>query len=213
MMFMGYYKNPKAKNEKVDDEGWFHTGDFGHIDEKNHLIVIDRMADMKKLAGGHKYSPQFTEVRLRFSPYIKDAVIIGSEAHEYVTGIVNIDFENVGKWAEANHISYTTFVDLSQKDEVADLIKEGIESVNRVLPPEAGVKRFVCLHKEFDADEAELTRTRKIRRAFVEERYSNIIEGIYQGDDRIAIESEVLYQDGRKGVMRAFVKVREMVTQ
>jgi len=212
MMFLGYYKDPEAKAEKIDSEGWFHTGDFGYIDENKHLIVVDRMADMKVLASGHKYSPQFTEIRLRFSPYIKDAVIIGSEEQEYVTGIINIDFENVGRWAESNHISYTTFLDLSQKDEVAELIKTHINGVNRVLPEESGarVKRFVCLHKEFDADEAELTRTRKIRRSFVEKRYKNIIDGMYSDKKEITVESEVTYQDGRKSVMRAFVKVRSV---
>ncbi|MCG7851752.1 MAG: AMP-binding protein [Methanosarcinaceae archaeon] len=207
-MFLGYYKDPEAKKEKVDQDGWFHTADFGYINEKKHLTVIDRMADMKRLAGGHKYSPQFTEVRLRSSSYIKDAVIIGGQKQEYVTCIINVDFENVGQWAEANHISYTTYIDISQKDEVAGLIKKDIDGVNRVLPPEARIKRFICLHKEFDADEAELTRTRKIRRSFVEERYKDIINGMYSGVDKIPIESEVLYQDGRKGIMRAFVKVR-----
>jgi long-chain acyl-CoA synthetase len=209
-MFLGYYKDPQAKNAKVDEDGYFHTGDYGHLDGKKHLIVIDRMADMKELAGGEKYSPQFTEVRLRFSPYIKDALIIGGKSHAYVTGIINIDFENVGKWAEAQHISYTTFLDVSQKDEVAELIKQDIQNVNRVLPDPARVKRFVCLHKEFDADEAELTRTRKIRRAFVEERYENIIEEIYSDRKEIAVQSEVTYQDGRKGILRAFVKVRDL---
>jgi len=210
MMFMGYYKDQAAKKSKIDEQGYFHTGDFGYIDDKKHLIVIDRMADMNELAGGHKFSPQFTEVRLRFSPYIKDALIIGGKAYHYVTGIINIDFENVGKWAEVNHISYTTFVDISQKDEVAELIKKDIYHVNRVLPNEARVKRFVCLHKEFDADEAELTRTRKIRRAFVEERYKNIIEEMYGDRKEIAVQSEVTYQDGRKGILRAFVKVRDL---
>ena len=210
MMFLGYYKDPQAKNAKVDGDGYFHTGDYGHLDEKRHLVVIDRMADMKELAGGEKYSPQFTEVRLRFSPYIKDTLIIGGKTQSYVTGIINIDFENVGKWAEAHHISYTTFLDLSQKDEVAELIKRDIQNVNRVLPDAARMKRFVCLHKEFDADEAELTRTRKIRRAFVEERYKHIIEEMYGGRKEIAVEGEVTYQDGRKGILRAFVKVRDL---
>lgn len=210
MMFIGYYKDPDAKKAKVDGDGYFHTGDYGYIDEKKHLIVIDRMADMKELAGGEKYSPQFTEVRFRFSPYIKDALIIGGKTQSYVAGIINIDFENVGKWAEAHHISYTTFLDISQKDEVAELIKQDIQNVNRVLPDAARVKRFVCLHKEFDADEAELTRTRKIRRAFVEERYKNIIEEMYGDRKEIAVESEVTYQDGRKGILRAFVKVRDL---
>ena len=136
--------------------------------------------------------------------------MIGGKDQDYVTDIINIDFENVGTWAEANHISYTTFLDISQKDEVAELIEKDIEGVNRVLPEKARIKRFICLHKEFDADEAELTRTRKIRRSFVEERYKNIIDGMYTNEDEISVESEVTYQDGRKSVMRAFVKVREL---
>jgi long-chain acyl-CoA synthetase len=211
-MFLGYFKEPEAKSEKVDNEGWFHTGDFGHRDDNGHLIVIDRMSDLKELAGGKKYSPQFTEVRLRFSPYIRDALVIGSAEHEWVTAIINVDFDNVGKWAEAHHISYTTFLDISQKDEAAELIKRDIEGVNRVLPPDTRIKRFICLHKEFDADEAELTRTRKIRRSFVEGRYKNIIDAMYTGEDRIPVESEVTYQDGRKAIMSAFVKVREVET-
>lgn len=209
-MFLGYYKDPEAKREKVDTEGWFHTGDFGHIDDHGHLIVIDRMSDLKELAGGKKYSPQFTEVRLRFSPYIRDAMVIGTKAHEHITAIINIDFDNVGKWAEAHHISYTTFVDISQKDEIAELIKKDIEGVNRVLPSDTRIKRFICLHKEFDADEAELTRTRKIRRSFVEERYKHIIDAMYAGEDKIPVESEVTYQDGRKGIMSAFVRVKRV---
>jgi long-chain acyl-CoA synthetase len=211
MMFIGYYKDPKASMAKIDEEGWFHTGDFGYMNEKNHLIVIDRLADMKKLGNGYKYSPQFTEIRLRFSPYIKDAVVIGNERHDFVTTIINIDFENVGKWAESNHISYTTYLDLSQKEEVADLITKDIMEVNRVLPELSRIRRFICLHKEFDADEAELTRTRKIRRSFMEQRYASIIDGMYSEKESVPVESEVSYQDGRKGVFRALVKIREVV--
>lgn len=210
MIFIGYYKNPEAKEERIDSEGFFHTGDAGYINENKHLIVIDRLGDMKRLKGGHIYSPQFTEIRLRFSPYIKDLLIIGNEDREYVTGILNIDYENVGKWAETNHISYTTFLDLSQKDEVAELLRRAVEDVNRVLPEPARLRMFVSLHKEFDADEDELTRTKKIRRSFVEKRYRNIIDGMYNNEDEIPVESEVTYQDGRKNIIRAFVKVRSV---
>jgi long-chain acyl-CoA synthetase len=207
-MFVGYYRDPDGRKGKVDSGGWFHTGDFGHINENGHLIVIDRLGDLKELGHGEKYSPQFTEVRLRFSPYIRDAVVVGGERHGYVTVIINIDFDNVAQWAEANHISYTTFLDISQRDEVAELIKKDITDVNRVLPEGARVRRFVCLHKEFDPDEAELTRTRKIRRSFVERRYENIITGMYSPVSEVPVESEVTYQDGRKSVIRASVKVR-----
>jgi len=210
MIFLGYYKNPRAKKERMDKDGFFHTGDAGYINEKKHLIVIDRLADMKHLKGGYIYSPQFIEVRFRFSPYVKDALVIGDEDREYVTGILNIDYDNVGKWAETNHISYTTFLDLSQKDEVAELLRGAAEDVNRVLPEQARLRKFVSLHKEFDADEDELTRTRKIRRSFIEKRYRNIIDGMYNNEDEIPVESEVTYQDGRKNIIRAFVKVRSV---
>jgi len=209
-MFLGYYKNPEATKEKIDDEGWFHTGDFGYIDENGHLIIIDRIGDLKELATGEKFSPQFIEVRLRFSPYIKDAVVIGNKKYNYITAIINIDFDNVGKWCEDHHIEYTTFTDLSQKDEVAALIREQIINVNSVLPEGTRIKKFVCLHKEFDPDEAELTRTRKIRRSLVEDRYKHIIDAMYANKFEVPVETEVTYQDGKKGLVKAFIKIREV---
>ncbi len=207
-LFSGYYKNPDGFSEKVDDEGWFHSGDFGHINEAGHLIIIDRIADMRELSNGHKFSPQYTEVRLRFSPYIKDVLVVGPRDKDYVTAIVNIDFENIGKWAESHHIAYTTFTDLSQKDPVADIIEKEMKRVNRGLPEGARIRKFVSLHKEFDADEAELTRTRKLRREFVEEKYSYLIEGMYSGNSNIVTEAEITYRDGRKGRIKTDIKVR-----
>ena len=139
-----------------------------------------------------------------------DVLVVGGENRTFVSALVNIDIENMGRYAEANHIAYTTFTDLSQKPEVIDIVKREILNINKTLPDHARIKRFVNLHKEFDADEAELTRTRKIRRAFVEERYKNIIEEMYGDRKEIAVESEVTYQDGRKGILRAFVKVRDL---
>lgn len=207
--YSGYYKNPEATAEKVKD-GWFYTGDFGHLNEDDHLIVIDRMEDLKELASGKKFSPQYSEVRLRFSPYIKDALVIGGPDKGYVTVLINIDLDNVGRFAEANHIAYTTFTDLSQKVEVIDLIKKEINKVNQTLPEWTRIKKFVNLHKEFDADEDELTRTRKLRRTFVEDRYKDLIDALYGEKDIYRVEASVTYRDGRKGTIETSITVNEV---
>lgn len=209
-MYSGYYKNPEATRKALDEEGYYKSGDFGYLDENGHLIVIDRMEDLKPLAGGRKFSPQFVEIRLRFSPYIKDVIAVGSEEREFVSALVNIDIENMGRFADRRRINYTTFTDLSQKQEVVDLIKEEIARVNRTLPPEARVMRFVNLHKEFDPDEAELTRTRKLRRTFVEERYRDLIEAAYGDQDELTVEAQVTYRDGRTGAIKTQIKVNRL---
>jgi long-chain acyl-CoA synthetase len=165
---------------------------------------------MGQLSSGIKYAPQYVEGRLRFSPYIKDAMVIGGKDKDFVSAILNIDFAMVGKWAERNHIPYTTFVDLSQKEEVAELVQKDLVRVNSYLPEPARVRKFVLLHKEFDADEAELTRTRKLRREFMEERYRDLINAIYNGGKEIKVEAPVTYRDGRKGVVTTSIKVRDI---
>lgn len=205
-IFSGYYKNLEATQEKIRD-AWYYTGDFGYIDDDRHLVVIDRMEDLKELKGGRKFSPQFAEIRLRFCPYIKDALVIGGEDKDYVTAIINIDLENVGRWAEARRIPYTTFTDLSQKSEVIELIKKDIQRINKFLPEWSRIRRFVNLHKEFDADEAELTRTRKLRRTFVENRYSDLIAALYGKERAYNVEASVTYRDGRKGMIKTAIQV------
>lgn len=205
-LFTGYYRNPEATQAKIKD-GYYCSGDFGHINEAGHLIVIDRMEDLKSLSTGQKFSPQYTEVRLRFSPFIKDAIVVGGQNRDFVTSLINIDLDNVGRFAESKHILYTTFTDLSQKPEVIQLVKEEIRKVNRSLPDHARIRCFVNLHKEFDADEAELTRTRKLRRSFVEKRYENLIEGMYGNTDEIAVEAAVTYRDGSQGLLRTSIRV------
>ncbi len=206
-MFTGYHKNLE-KTEAVLTRGWCHTGDAVNINEQGHLIFLDRLDHMGELRSGIKYAPQYIEGRLRFSPYIKDAMVIGGKDKDFVSAIVNMDFAMVGKWAERNRIPYTTFVDLSQRKEVADLIQKDLMRVNSYLPEPARVRKFVLLHKEFDPDEAELTRTRKLRREFMEERYRDLIEGIYDGGDEIEVEASVTYRDGRKGTVATAIKVR-----
>ena len=208
-MYAGYFKSPEATAAKLRD-GFYCSGDFGHINEDGHLIVIYRMEDLRTLSGGQKFSPQYTEVRLRFSPYIKDAIAVGGEQRAFVTSLVNIDLENVGRYAEAHHIPYTTFTDLSQKPAVIDLITLEIRKVNRTLPEHARIRLFVNLHKEFDADEAELTRTRKLRRTFVEDRYKHLIEALYTDQEQIAVEAPITYRDGRKGVIRTSIRINSV---
>ncbi|MDP2969349.1 MAG: AMP-binding protein [Deltaproteobacteria bacterium] len=208
-IFSGYYKNLEATREKIRDS-WYYTGDFGYIDDDRHLVVIDRMEDLKQLKGGRNFSPQFAEIRLRFCPYIKDALVIGSEDKDDVTAIINIDLENVGRWAEAKRVPYTTFTDLSQKPEVIELIKKDIRRINKFLPEWSRIRKFVNLHKEFDADEAELTRTRKLRRTFVESRYSDLITALYGKDREYNVEASVTYRDGRKGLIKTAIQINQV---
>jgi long-chain acyl-CoA synthetase len=206
-MFNEYHHDPE-KTEEAFKDGWFCTGDAVHIDEDGHLIFLDRLKELGELATGVKYAPQYIEGRLRFSPYIKDAMVIGGKDKQFVSAIINIDFTMVGKWAENNHVPYTTFVDLSQKREVAELVQKDLVRVNSYLPEGARVNKFVLLHKEFDPDEAELTRTRKLRRSFMEERYKNLIEAIYSDKEQVTVEAPVTYRDGRKGLVTTPMKIR-----
>ncbi len=211
-LFGGYYKDP-AKTDEVLVNGWCHTGDAVNIDERGHLIFMDRLEHMSELGSGIKYAPQYIEGRLRFSPYIKDAMVIGGKDKGFVSAIVNIDFAMVGKWAERNRLPFTTFVDLSQKREVADLVQKDLLRVNSYLPELARVRKFVLLHKEFDPDEAELTRTKKLRREFMEKRYKELIEAMYKEGSEVKVEAPVTYRDGRKGVVTTSIKVRTVTEE
>jgi len=204
-VFAGYYKDPEA-TARVLRDGYYHTGDAGLLD-KGHLIYLDRVDEMIQLSDGHKFSPQYAEIRLRFSPYVKDAVVFGGQDKPFISAILNIDYDNVGNWAEQKKISYTTYRDLSQHEQVRGLLKGIVQKVNQVLPANTRIKAFVSLHKEFDADEAELTRTRKLKRKSIEERYRDILEGIYAQQDSIKVESQVVYRDGRVGTVKTEVKV------
>jgi long-chain acyl-CoA synthetase len=208
-IFTEYYKDPE-KTKGVLINGWCHTGDAVNINDLGHLIFMDRLEHMGELASGTKYAPQYIEGRLRFSPYIKDAMVIGGKQREYVSAIVNIDFAVVSKWAEHNQIPFTTFVDLSQKEEVANLVQKDLARVNSYLPETARVSKFVLLHKEFDPDEAELTRTRKIRREFMEQRYKDLVEAMYNNKEGVAVEAPITYRDGRKGIVATAIKIRNI---
>jgi len=200
-LFSGYHKNQEAY-EKTVREGWWLSGDAGRIDEQGHLVYMDRVSELAQVSSGEKYAPQWIESSLRFSPYIKDSITIG-EGRGFVTTIINMDYENIGRWAERNHLTYTTFTDLSQKPEVSQLVREDIDRVNKQLNPATKIRKYVLLHKEFDPDEADLTRTRKLRRTAMEKRYSEVIEAMYSGKRTIPITSEFTYDDGRKGKVSA----------
>jgi long-chain acyl-CoA synthetase len=208
-LFQGYYKNPdeSEKAVEIDDQGrrWFHTGDAGHLDQDGHLIYLDRVKEMITLSSGESYSPQYLEGQLKFSPYVQDVMTIGGADKPFVTALINIDFDNVGRWAEKTSLPYTTFVDLSQKPQTYALIRKDVERVNRVLPPTARIRRFVLLHKEFDADEGELTRTRKLRRGLLSQRYEEIITALYGNDDDVQVSAAVRYRDGRESMVKTMV--------
>jgi long-chain acyl-CoA synthetase len=165
---------------------------------------------MGTLITGAKYAPQYIEGRLRFSPYIKDAMVLGGKDKSFVSAMINIDFAMVGKWAERKGIPYTTFVDLSQKQAVADLVKKDVARVNSYLPELSRVQRYILLHKEFDPDEAELTRTRKLRREFMEMRYKPVIDAIYGGKETLNVDASVTYRDGRTGTVSTIIMIRDI---
>jgi len=207
-IFKGYYKDPEG-TERALEGGWFHSGDAALIEEDGHIVIIDRMSDVMKLGDGSKFSPQLIENKLKFSPFITDAVVVGQE-RPFIATMVSIDMGNVGKWAENNQIPYTTFTDLSQKEEVYDLIAQEVAKTNESLPKVAKIKRFVLLYKELDADDDELTRTRKVRRKFVEQRYKELIDALYGDREKLEIEADIRYQDGRGFRMKTTVRVKEV---
>ncbi len=208
-VMVGYYRNEEATKESLSEDRWLLTGDAGYFDEDGHLIVIDRAKDVMTLHDGTKFSPQFIENKLKFSPYIKEAVVFGGD-WPFVTSMVNIDFANVGKWAENNQIAYTTYTDLAQKEEVYELVRDYIEMANADLPPAAQIRRFLLLHKELDADDAELTRTRKVRRTLVAKRYDEIISALYSQSDFLDLETNITYQDGRTARLQTRLKIETM---
>lgn len=196
-VFKGYYKNETATKEAFTDDGWFKTGDAGVVDSDGQLTIIDRAKDVGKLDNGSAFAPQFVENKLKYSPFISEAISFGHE-RPFVCAMVAIDFNTVGKWAERKAMPYTNYLDLSQKPDVRALIGEEIEQINRTLPEALRVKRFLLLGKDFDADDAEITRTRKLRRAYIAERYAGVISAFYGGDAEVDLRAEVTFEDGRR---------------
>jgi long-chain acyl-CoA synthetase len=199
-VFLGYYKDDAATARAVKD-GWLHTGDEGHFDQSGHLVVVDRMKDVAKLRSGQRFSPAFVENKLKFSPYVKEAVAFG-DGRDHVVALVNVDGKSVGKWAEQHGISFTTYADLTQRAEVLELIRSEVTRVNRDVPEANAIVRFCVLHKELDADDGEVTRTRKVKRSLVSQRYGFIVEAMYAGEVLVPVEAEVTYRDGRQAVVK-----------
>ena len=213
-MLREYYKRPDATAESISADGYFLTGDAGFFDADGDLKIIDRASDVGKLADGTLFAPQFIENKLKFFPYIKEAVCFGNR-RQMVCAFVNIDLQAVGNWAEKRNMPYSGYLDLTSRQEVYDLVLKCIEQVNVDLaaePPLAGsqVRRFLILHKELDADDDELTRTRKVRRGFVAEKYASLIEALYSGQNHCRIATEVKFEDGRRGTIEADVKIRDV---
>jgi long-chain acyl-CoA synthetase len=205
--FAGYWGKPEKTAEKLEGE-WFLTGDaVGQGPSESELVYYDRVEHMSRLQGGHLFSKQFIEVRLRFSPYIREVMVVGDATRERVTALVNIDSDVFARWAEKSGVSFTTFTDLSQQPRVLEQVAREIALVNQTLPEAARIQHFVNLPKELDADEGELTRTRKLKRDFIEQRYGPLIEAMYGARPSTAIEIPIRYQDGRAGLLRAEVTV------
>src|SRR5712691_11134922 len=205
-IFRGYLKNDEATREVIDAEGWFHTGDAGFIDPRGHLVIIDRAKDVGALNDGTPFAPQFIENKLKFSPFIREAVAFGHE-RPVVAAMIAIDMATVGNWAERRGLPYTSYADLAQKAEVQGLIRDEILKCNETLPQASRVRRFLLLTKDLDADDAEMTRTRKVRRRYVAEKYANVIEAVYSGRDEVTMTTAITYEDGRQGTVQSRVRI------
>jgi long-chain acyl-CoA synthetase len=209
-VFKGYYKQPDVTRETITSDGWFRTGDSGFLDHRGHLVIVDRAKDVGKLADGTPFAPQFIENKLKFSPFIAEAVAFG-DRRPFVAAIIAIDLNTVGNWAERRNLPYTSFQDLSAKREVRRLIREEIAEVNASLPAAARINRFLLLNKEFDADDNEITRTRKIRRRFVAEKYASLVEAFYNGDEEVDLTAEITYEDGRKANLTSKIVIENVI--
>jgi len=216
MLLKAYYKRPDATAESINAEGYFMTGDAGFFDEDGHLKIIDRAKDVGKLTGGGMFAPNYIENKLKFFQHIKEVVCFGN-GRDFVTAFVNIDLEAVGNWAERKGMAYSGYTDLASQPQVYELIRECVEQVNADLAsdPKMGdsqIKRFLVLHKELDADDGELTRTRKVRRNFVAEKYAVLIDALYAGKKSQFIETQVTYEDGRTNKVSADLRIEDAKT-
>jgi len=214
--FQCYYKNPDATGAAKRSDGWVHTGDSGFFDADGQLKILDRARDVGRLRGGALFAPKFIENKLKFFPYIKEAVAIG-DGRPFVVALLNIDLEAVGDWAERRNLAYASYQELAAEEAVYDLVQSCIERVNRNLAAESAlassqIRRFLILHKELDADDGELTRTRKVRRRIIVDRYQPLVEALYSGGATGRIATQITFEDGRKGQMRAELAIRDVPT-
>ena len=213
-VFVGYYKNEEATSATKTNDNWVHTGDAGFFDHEGHLRIIDRAKDVGKLRDGSLFAPKYIENKLKFFPNIKEAVAFGDD-RDFCAVFLNIDLTSVGNWAERNNVAYASYQELAQHPQVYQMMEDHVAQVNRDLAGEemvAGsqIARFLVLHKELDADDGELTRTQKVRRSFIAERYGELIEALYDGSKEKHVETEVTFEDGRKGKIAATVEIRDM---
>jgi long-chain acyl-CoA synthetase len=206
-IFGGYFGNEEASRETLED-GWLHTGDAGYLEPDGHLVVLGRVSEVVHTAAGERYIPNYIENRLKFSPFVKDVAVLG-KGRDRLAAIVCIDRETVGHWAEQRGISYISYADLSQKPQVVDLVRDAIRRVNANLPEPLRLRQFVSLHKEFDADDGEITRTRKLRRNVVEERYAPIIEAVYSRQKSVVVKAQVVYETGETGTTERELSIEE----
>lgn len=207
-VFGGYFHNDEASRAALAD-GWLHTGDAGYLEPDGHLVVLGRLSEVVHTAQGERYIPNYIENRLKFSPWVKDVAVLG-KGRDRLSAIVCIDKEPVGHWAELRGLSYMSYADLSQKPEVIELVRAAVQRVNTTLPDGLKLHHFVSLHKEFDADDGEITRTRKLRRNVVEERYAPIIEAIYGGQRQVAMKAQIVYETGEVGITERVLTVNEV---
>ena len=207
-VFEGYFNKPEATAEALEG-GWLHTGDAGYLEEDGHLVVLGRVSEVMHTADGERYVPNYIENRLKFSPYIKDAAVIGAGLKE-LTAMVCVDFEAVGHWAEVNGVPYVSYADLSQREEVATLLREAFQRVNKAVTEPLRLQRFVSLPKEFDPDDGEITRTRKLRRKVVQERYADVIAALYDGSKEVHVSAQVTYETGEVGKVERSLPIREV---
>ncbi len=206
-VFLGYHKNPQATTQALRD-GWLYSGDYGALDPSGDVIMFDRMADVITLTNGTKLSPRVIEDMLKFTPFIQEAMVVACEARQLLAAILNIEMRSVGKWAEDRGIAYTSYTDLSQKPQVLDLLERIVRDVNARLRPEWRVRRFVSLYKELHPDDDELTRTRKLRRHFIAERYQDLIGAICSGATKFETVFTIRYEDGRVAEIRPTLEIR-----
>jgi long-chain acyl-CoA synthetase len=207
-MFLGYYKNPEGSAADMTD-GWMRSGDAGYFNDNKHLVVIDRIKDLAETSRGERFSPQYIENKLKFSPYIAEAVVLGA-GRETLAAMICIRYSIISKWAEKKRMSFTTYTDLASRPEVYALLRKEVETVNATLPPAQRISRFLLLYKELDADDGELTRTRKVRRGVINEKYAEIIDAIYRGARNIPVDTVIRFQDGTTQRIRTSLAVVDL---
>jgi long-chain acyl-CoA synthetase len=207
-MFLGYYKNPEASTADIKD-GWLHSGDAGYFNDDGQLVVIDRIKDLAETSRGERFSPQYLENKLKFSPYIAEAVVLGA-GRDALAAMLCIRYSIISKWAEKNRIAFTTYTDLASRADVYALLQKEVEAVNATLPPAQRISRFLLLYKELDADDGELTRTRKVRRGVINEKYGDIIDAIYGGESQIPVDTVIRFQDGTTQRIRTTLRVIDL---